>query len=127
MSRLQPVRDSGQTLPGLRGMIIGIVDTAAQLDDVVVNLESGGFSAENMVCLHGDDGVSLVKRVDGSFFGDNENGIGKKSIAAMQQGKYALGVKVDKGDEARRAATLAGEKGGHGFVHFGLFVSTQFN
>ncbi|MCR9200200.1 MAG: hypothetical protein NXI04_16315 [Planctomycetaceae bacterium] len=127
MSRLQPMRDNGQTLPGLRGMVIGIVDTGDKLDDVVTNLESGGFSRESMVCLHGDDGISLVKRVDGNFFGDSEDGIGKTSIAAMQQGKYALGVKVANGDEARKASTLAGEKGGHGFIHFGLFVSTQFN
>ena len=121
------MRDNGQMLPGLRGMIIGIVDTGEQLDDVVTHLEKGGFSRESMVCLHGEDGISLVKRVDGSFFGDSEDGIGKTSVAAMQQGKYALGVKVANGDEAKKVSTLAGENGGHGFVHFGLFVSTRFS
>ena len=127
MLRIEPVHDDGQRLPGLHGHVIGLIDTAEQLDSAVDRLIANGFSEPNMICLAGTDGIALIERVERHYFGDSENEIGKTCISALREGKLVFAVKVRNGDEAQKAASAAGEAGGHRFVHFGLFVNTQFN
>ena len=127
MLRIEPVQDDGQRLPGLHGHVIGLIDSPEQLDSAVDNLVANGFSEESMMCLTGTDGVALIERVERHYFGDSENEIGKACISALRQGKLVFAVKVRDGDEAQKADLAAGAAGGHRFVHFGLFVNTQFN
>ena len=127
MLRIEPVQDDGQRLPGLHGHVIGLVDNSEQLHDAVDKLIDQGFSEEQMICLAGADGIALIERVERHYFGDSENEIGKTRISALREDKLVFAVKVKDGDEAQKAAAAAGAAGGHRFVHFGLFVNTQFN
>jgi hypothetical protein len=68
---VEPIRDQGQTLSYPRGKVLGIVDTQAQLDDVVAALKSTGFGG--IRALHGEDGVGLLERVNNFFFSDLED------------------------------------------------------
>ena len=127
MLRIEPVHDDGQRLPGLHGHVIGLIDSAEELSDAVDKLIESGFSDDAMICLAGADGIALIERVERHYFGDSENEIGTTCISALRDGKLVFAVQVKDGDEAQRAATAAGAAGGHHFVHFGLFVNTQFN
>ena len=101
MLRIEPVHDDGQRLPGLHGHVIGLIDTAEQLDSAVDRLIANGFSEPNMICLAGTDGIALIERVERHYFGDSENEIGKSSISALREGKLVFAVKVRDGDEAQ--------------------------
>jgi hypothetical protein len=126
---LQPLKDEGQTLGRLDGRLIGVLDTRAQVDAAVSSLHGAGIPDSDLTLLHGQDGINLIQRFEKGhwyFIGLPVNVVCRdKSVLA--EGSYVLGIKVPNGRRAREIAALMKEHGGHGFMHFGMFVHTQFN
>ncbi len=126
--RLEPTKDEGQLLPPLAGMLICVLDTPERVDNVVGELASAGFRDDELILLHGKDGIELVQRVDTekSYFSDAPKQLFCRDTSVLSQGKYVLGIPVGGGDRAREVADLVRPHGAHGFMHFGTFVDTRF-
>jgi hypothetical protein len=126
---LQPLKDEGQTLGKLDGRLIGILDTRAQVDAAVSALHGAGIPDSDLILLHGQDGINLIQRFEKEhwFFSDLPASLFCRDKSVLAEGRYALGIKVPNGQRAREIAALMKEHGGHGFMHFGMFVDTQFN
>jgi hypothetical protein len=82
---IQKIRDEGQTLQVPTGKILGIVDSRAEFERLSHALTAAGFQAK---ALYGDDGVSLLERIDQVFFSDMEervlNGTSKNRSRATR-------------------------------------------
>ena len=126
---LQPLNDEGQTLGKLDGRLIGVLNTRRQVDAAVSALHGAGIPDSDLILLHGQDGINLIQRFKKEhwFFSDVPASIFARDTSVLAEGKYVLGIKVPNGRRAREIAALMKEDGGHGFMHFGMFVDTQFN
>jgi len=126
---LQPLKDEGQTLGKLDGLLIGVLDTRAQIDAAVSAVHGAGIPDSDLILLHGQDGINLIQRSTKVywFFGDLPAELVRRDKSVLAEGRYVLGIKVPNGRRAREIAALMKEHGGHGFMHFGMFVDTQFN
>jgi hypothetical protein len=82
-----------------------------------------------LILLHGQDGINLIQRSEKGhwFFSDLPAELVCRDKSVLAEGSYVLGIKVHNGRRAREIAALMKEHGGHGFMHFGMFVDTQFN
>lgn len=126
---LEPLKDEGQDLPQLRGMLIGVLDTRQEVDAAVAAINAAGIPISDMLLLHGEDGINLVERFQAgaSFFSDCPERLFRRDRSVLAEGKYTLGIKVNGGDQARELAAVAKQHGGYGFAHFGMFVDTLHN
>ena len=126
---LQPLKDEGQTLDKLDGRLIGVLDTRAQVDAAISALHSAGIPDSDLILLKGQDGINLIQRFEKAqwFFSDLPDELVSRDKSVLAEGRYVLGIKVPNGRRAREIAALMKEHGGHGFMHFGMFVDTQFN
>jgi hypothetical protein len=118
---VEPIRDQGQTLSYPRGKVLGIVDTQAELDNVVASLKKAGFAG--IKALHGEDGVQLLERVNGFFFSDLEERVLQRHIEELRDGHFILAVDAPS-DRAMEAANVASEHGARRLVHFELLTVT---
>jgi len=126
---IEPLKDENQLLPQLRGMVIGVLDTRQDVDAAVSAIKAAGIADSEMILLHGEDGINLIERFQSrsSYFSDCPEQLFRRDKSVLAEGKYALAINVDGGEQARKLAALAKQHGGHGFVHFGMFVDTQIN
>lgn len=126
---LEPLKDEGQILPQLQGMLIGVLDTRQELDAAVSAINATGIPNSEMIVLHGDDGLNLVERFQSgsSYFSDGPEKLFRRDRSVLAEGKYVLGISVKGGEQVRELAALAKQHGGHGFAHFGMFVDILLN
>ncbi|MEX2173543.1 MAG: hypothetical protein WD872_04220 [Pirellulaceae bacterium] len=125
----KPLPDRGQELPAPKGRVIGFVDSKPAFDVVAKMLQGEGYSDSKVIALHGDDGISLLERLqDGTFFfADAETKVINFGIDELRAGHYAIAVEVDDRDEALRVAQLATNQGAHSFGYFGTWVNERFS
>ena len=64
---VQPVHDHGQTLPVPQGRAIGFVDTKPQCEAIVRALNAAGYPDAKITSCYGEEGLHLVKRLEGFF------------------------------------------------------------
>ena len=69
-------------------------------------LNGAGFSDAKITILFGEEGVHLLKRLEGFFFSDAELGLIKFSEQQLRLGHYGLGVEVELRDDAVRVAKI---------------------
>jgi hypothetical protein len=121
---VEPVTDRGRELPVPEEKTIGFVENETQLDAIVRALNQAGYS--DIRVLHGQDGINLLERLrELAFFGDWERAIADKGISELEDGHYALAVKVKNRDDAVRVADIAELSGGHTFNYFGKWFNEQ--
>lgn len=126
---LEPLKDEGQVLSPLSGMLIGVLDTRQGVDAAVSAINAAGIPNSEMILLHGEDGINLIERFqNGSFyFSDGPGKLFRRDQLVLDSGKYVLAIRVNGGEQARQVAALAQQHGGYGFAHFGMFVDTLIN
>lgn len=115
------IRDEGQKLPPPTGRVLGIVDSRKQLDEVAAALKQAGF--EKVTAVHGDEGVNLLERFDGVFWGDAEEPILRRQIDELKKGHGVFAVRTSS-DQAAKVAEIAARHGARFVVHFGCAVVT---
>jgi hypothetical protein len=121
MMTLTPIRDEGQKLPPPTGKVLGVVDTREQLDEVVAALKGAGF--DQISAIHGEDGVSLLERLDGFFFSDADEPVLQCHIKELKAGHYSFAAKT-LGGNADELADIASNHGARFLVHFGFAATT---
>src|SRR5262249_16040891 len=126
---LPPLKDEGQTLGKLDGLLIGVLNARAPVDAAVSALQGAGIRDSDLILFHGEDGINLIQRLEKGhcFFSDLPGELVSRDKSVLAEGRYVLGIKVPNGQRAREIAALMKEHGGHGFMHFGMFVDTKFN
>jgi hypothetical protein len=122
---VEPVHDHGQKLPVPQGRAIGFVDTKPQCEAIVRALNAAGYPDSKITILFGDEGVHLLKRLEGFFFSDAELGLIKFSEQQLRLGHYGLGIEVEDRDEAVRVTSLCTPLGGHSFDYFGTWFNER--
>lgn len=115
------IRDEGQKLPPPTGRVLGVVDSRKQLDEVASALKHAGF--DKVTAIHGDDGVSLLERFDGVFWGDAEEPILRRHRDELKKGHGIFAVPTTS-DQAAKVAEIAAHHGARFVVHFGCAVVT---
>jgi hypothetical protein len=123
----EPIADDGQQLAAPAGKVIGFIDGKAPFEAFAEDVRAAGYPASSITSLCGDDGIHLLERLkDNSFFfGDSEDDVIQLSIRELGQGHYAAAVGVTDHKQAVQIASLAKAHGGHGFSHFGIWVTEQ--
>lgn len=116
---VKPMSDQGQTLDYPSGKVVGVVDTQAQLDEVVAALKKAGF--DNIRALQGADGLQLLERIDTFFFNQYEERVLQRHIQELQQGHFLFSVQTSS-SRAQEAANVASEHGARFLVHFGFLT-----
>lgn len=126
---LQPLKDNGQELPPLGGLLICVLDDREQVDRAAGELNKAGYPNDKLILLHGEDGFNLVHRAEAAvdYFSDAPQQLFCRDKSVLSEGRYALAVPVGNGKKAREVAALIRPHGAHGFMHFGMFVDTKFN
>jgi hypothetical protein len=122
---VQPIHDHGQTLPVPQGRAIGFVDTQSQCEAVERALNAAGFADSKITVLYGDDGLHLLKRLEGFFFSDAELGLIKFSEQQLRLGHYGLGVEVESREDAVRVAEISSPLGAHSWDYFGTWFNER--
>lgn len=115
------IRDEGQTLSTPTGKVLGIVDTRAQLDELVPALATAGFEKNEV--LSGEEGVHLLERVQNFFFSDMEERVLKHHIEELKKGHMIILIKAPS-DRVNEAVSVASQHGARRLVHFGLLMVT---
>ncbi|HTU24974.1 MAG TPA: hypothetical protein VMF30_06230 [Pirellulales bacterium] len=123
--KVEPLHDHGQKLPLPQGRAIGFVDSEAACDTIVAALNRAGYDDTKITVLEGDEGLHLVKRLEGFFFSDAELGLIKFTEQQLRMGHLGLGVEVEDRDEAVRVANLCTPLGGHSFDYFGTWFNER--
>ena len=115
------IRDEGQTLKPPSGKMLGIVETRANLEALADSLKAAGFT--KCEYLVGDEGVTLLERVDGFFFSDMEDRVLARHIEELKAGNKIVAMEIpsDRVDEASR---IASEHGARRLVYFGRMTVT---
>ena len=69
---LQPLKDEGQTLGKLDGLLIGVLEIRAEVDAAVSALQGAGIVDSDLILLHRQDGINLIQRSEKGhwFFSD---------------------------------------------------------
>ena len=122
---VKPMRDHHQPLHQPQGHAIGFADDAESCEAIVEGLDSAGFDESKIVVFSGDDGIHLLKRMMEGLWGESAQKFLERGVAELEKGHSAVCVEVTDHHQAMKAATLAGQFGGHSFDHFGVFVDTQ--
>lgn len=115
------IRDEGQKLPPPTGRVLGVVDSRKQLDEVAAALKQAGF--DKVTVVHGDDGVKLLERFEGVFWGDAEGPILRRHLDELRKGHGVFAVQTAS-DQAAKVAEIAARHGARFVVHFGFAVVT---
>ncbi|HEX4142175.1 MAG TPA: hypothetical protein VHY91_01385 [Pirellulales bacterium] len=123
--KVEPIHDHGQTLPVPQGRAIGFVDTKEQCEAIVRALNAAGYADSKITILYGDEGVHLLKRLEGFYFSDAELGLVKFSEQQLRLGHYGLAIEVEDRDEAVRVTNLSTPLGGHSFDYFGTWFNER--
>ena len=110
------IRDEGQTLNVPTGKVIGIVDTREEFDVLIRALKSAGFDKVEALC--GEEGVSLLERVDTFFFSDMEDRVLKRHIEELQAGHIIVTIQTSA-DRVDEAVSVASQNGARRLVNFG--------
>lgn len=113
--------DQGQTLKYPSGRVLGIVDTQGQFDEVVAALKGAGF--DEIVALHGEDGVQLLERVNTFFFSSLEERVLQRHIEELKEGRFIIAVRTPA-DRVDEAVSVASAHGARRLVHFGMLTVT---
>lgn len=87
---VERIRDDGQTLKTPTGKVLGIVDTRDEFDTLAKGLKTAGFDKVEAIC--GEEGVSLLERVDNFFFSDMEERVLKRHIDELKAGHIIVGI-----------------------------------
>ena len=115
------IRDEGQTLTVPTGKILGIVDTREEFDVLIPALAKAGFDKVEAIC--GEEGVSLLERVDNFFFSDMEDRVLKRHIEELKAGHIIVAIQA-QADRVEEAVDVAAQNGARRLVHFGHWQIT---
>lgn len=115
------IRDEGQKLPAPTGRVLGVVDTRQELDDVAAALSKAGF--DRVTAIHGVEGVALLERFEGAFWGDAEEPVLRRHLDELKAGKGIIAIRTSS-ELAAEAADIAAQHGARFLVHFGLMAVT---
>lgn len=115
------IRDEGQALTVPTGKVLGVVDTREQFDVLMGALRTAGFDKVEALC--GEEGVSLLERVDNFFFSDMEDRVLKRHIEEMKAGHIIVAIQAP-GDRVDEAVSVASQNGARRLVHFGQWQIT---
>jgi len=115
------IRDEGQTLTVPTGKVLGIVDTRDEFDRLVRALNTAGFDKVEALC--GEEGVSLLERVDSFFFSDMEDRVLARHIDELKAGHIIVTIQAPT-DRVEEAANIASQNGARRLVHFGQWQIT---
>lgn len=118
---VKKIRDEGQTLTVPTGKILGIVDTREQLDALIRALNTARF--DKVEALVGEEGVSLLERVDNFFFSDMEDRVLARHIEELKAGHMIVAIQAPA-DRVEEAASVASQNGARRLVHFGQWQIT---
>ena len=118
---VEKIRDEGQTLGSPLGKVLGIVDSQAAFDTVAQALKAAGFP--KIQSLAGDEGVSLLERVDSFFFSDMEDRVLARHLEELQAGHLVISVETPS-DRVKDVERIATENGARLLVHFGWATVT---
>jgi hypothetical protein len=118
---VEPIRDEGQTLPYPTGKVLGVVDSQKEFDNVVAGLKNAGFP--KITAVHGDEGVQLLERLEGFFWGDAEGPVLRRHIDELKRGAFIFAVQTPSSD-AEKVAEVASQHGARFIVHFGFATVT---
>ena len=110
------IRDEGQTLTVPTGKVLGIVDTREQFDVLMGALKAAHFDKVEALC--GEEGVSLLERVDNFFFSDMEDRVLKRHIEELKAGHIVVAIQA-QADRVEEAVDVAAQNGARRLVHFG--------
>lgn len=115
------IHDEGQTLGPPTGKLLGVVDTRANFETLVIGIKAAGFA--KIEYLAGEEGVALLERVDQFFFSDMEDRVLAHHIEELKAGRLIVAIEVppDRVDEATR---IASEHGARRLVYFGRLTVT---
>lgn len=115
------IRDEGQTLTVPTGKVLGIVDTREQFDVLMGALKAARFDKVEALC--GEEGVSLLERVDYFFFSDMEDRVLKRHIEELKAGHIVVAIQAEA-DRVEEAVDVAEQNGARRLVHFGQWRIT---
>jgi hypothetical protein len=115
------IRDEGQTLATPTGKLLGVLESRADLESLGANLKAAGFVKTEY--LVGDEGVSLLERVDGFFFSDMEDRILARHIEELKAGNIIVAIETPS-DRIDEATAIATEQGARRLVYFGPMTIT---
>ena len=115
------IRDEGQTLTVPTGKILGIDDTRDDFDGLIQALAKAGFDKVEAIC--GEEGVSLLERVDNFFFSDMEDRVLKRHIDELKAGHVIVAIQT-RADRVDEAVDVASQHGARRLVHFGNWLIT---
>lgn len=110
------IHDEGQELPVPTGKVLGIVDTQEQFDVLIQALKTAGFDKVEALC--GDEGASLLERVDNFFFSDMEDRALQWHIDAVKARQIVVAIQAPA-DRVDQAVEVASQNGARRLVHFG--------
>ncbi len=115
------IRDEGQTLTVPTGKVLGIVDTREEFDALIRALKTAGF--DKVEALFGEEGVSLLERVDTFFFSDMEDRVLARHIDELKAGHIIVTIQA-QADRVDELLEDASQNGARRLVHFGQWQIT---
>lgn len=110
------IRDQGQELAVPAGKVLGIVDTRNEFDQLVPALANAGF--EKVTALVGEDGISLLERINTFFFSDMEDRVLARHIEELKAGHLIVAIE-SPADRVDEVVSVASQNGARRLVHFG--------
>jgi hypothetical protein len=119
--KVRRIRDEGQTLTVPTGKVLGIVDTRDEFEGLARALNNAGFDKIEALC--GEEGVSLLERVDNFFFSDMEDRVLKRHLDELKAGHIIITIQAPA-DRVDEAASVAAQNGARRLVHFGQWQIT---
>jgi hypothetical protein len=115
------IHDEGQTLGLANGKLLGVVETRANLEALANSLLAAGFTKNEY--LTGEEGVSLLERVNGFFFSDMEERVLTRHIEELKAGHAVVAVEVPS-ERVEDATRISSENGARRLVYFGPLTVT---
>ena len=116
---VEKVQDQGQTLRHPTGKVLGIVDSRAACERVAQALTAAGFPGVKV--LVGEDGISLLERVDQFFFSDMENRVLNRHLQELKAGHAIIAIETPS-EQVDEVVSIASANGARRLVHFGHFT-----
>ena len=117
------IRDEGQTLTTPTGKVLGIVDTRAEFEVLVRALAKAGF--DKVEALFGEDGISLLERVNNFFFSDMEERVLNRHIDELKAGHFIVSVQAPS-ERVDEVISVASQNGARRLVHFSPWRVTWY-
>jgi hypothetical protein len=115
------IRDEGQTLTVPTGKVLGIVDTRNEFEALIRALNTAGF--DKVEAIFGEEGVSLLERVDNFFFSDMEDRVLRRHIDELKAGHIIVAIQT-QADRVDDVVNVASQNGARRLVHFGQWQIT---